>query len=115
MISRSAAATSSAVATLRAPGARPRATRAVGCALIAWDIVGWVNLGSSPSLWPCRRYPTRSIRKSLWKRVAVGDADADRDDARLSVVGVDVNDRDVEALGDVARIVRRARIIRDRS
>ena len=37
----------------------------------------------------------------------------DRGDRRLGIVGVDVDDRDVEALGEVARVARRAALAQD--
>jgi hypothetical protein len=43
---------------------------------------------------------------------AVRDAETDGRDARLEIVGVDVNDRDLEALREVARVARRAGLVR---
>ena len=40
--------------------------------------------------------------------LAVREREADRRDRRLGIVGVDVDDRHVEALGEVARVARRA-------
>ena len=45
----------------------------------------------------------------------VGEREPDRGERRLGVVGVDVDDRDVEALGEVARVAGRAAARRDRS
>ena len=44
------------------------------------------------------------------KAAAEVDGETDGGDARLHVVGVDVDDRHVEALGQVARVTRRARV-----
>ena len=46
---------------------------------------------------------------------AVREREPDRRDRRLGVVGVDVDDRDVEALREVARVARRAALRPDRS
>ena len=40
--------------------------RTVGCLPMVAYFTGWVYAGSSPSLCPCRRYPTRSMTKSSW-------------------------------------------------
>ena len=42
---------------------------------------------------------------------AVGEREPDGADRRLWIVGVDVDDRDVEALREVARVARRARVV----
>ena len=48
----------------------------------------------------------------LIEPLAVGDAKTHGLDARLGVVGVDVHDRDLEALRQIAGVVRRARVDR---
>ena len=60
------AAASSAGTTPCSARSRAKRSRAVGCARMASYMRGCVNAGSSPSLWPQRRYPTRSMTKSLW-------------------------------------------------
>ncbi len=45
----------------------------------------------------------------------VGEREPDGRDRRLGVVGVDVDDRHVEALREVGRVARRAALERDRS
>ena len=52
------------------------------------------------------------MRKSLLKRWRYAIAEPHRLHARLGVVGVDVHDRDLEALREIARVVRRARVDR---
>ena len=45
---------------------------------------------------------------------AVSECEADRRDRSFRVVGVDVDDRHIEALGEIARITRRASLARIR-
>ena len=47
----------------------------------------------------------------MWNSLPVGVGHPRRRQARLGVVGVDVDDRDLEPLGEVARVGRRARVL----
>jgi hypothetical protein len=78
-------------------------------------IRGWVKAGSSPSLWPCLRYPIKSITKSLWKVLPVLGCHPDRLDTGFRVVCIDVNNRHLESLRQVARVQSTARVVRVRS
>src|SRR5437867_3096006 len=51
-------------------------------------------------------------QKILAELRAILDRQADDLDARLCIVGVDVNDRNLEALGEIAGVARRPRIDR---
>ena len=88
--------------------------RTVGCLAIFAYSSGCVYVGSSPSLCPWRRYPTRSITTSSWYLRAVRHRESHGGEARLGLVRVHVHDREVEALGEVARVARRAAFLRRR-
>ena len=75
---------------------------------------GCVYAASSCSLCPCGG-SRRGRRRRRGRIAAVREREPDRGDRRLGVVGVDVDDRDVEALRQVARVARRAAVLRDRS
>mmetsp|Transcript_24256 Transcript_24256/g.44233 ORF Transcript_24256/g.44233 Transcript_24256/m.44233 type:complete len:299 (-) Transcript_24256:1006-1902(-) len=56
-------------AAVKLPSASSRSLYTVtglGCFAMAWYISGCVNMGSSTSLCPCLRYPTRSMITSRW-------------------------------------------------
>ncbi len=63
---------------------------------------------SSCSLCPNRRYPDEIDDDVVAELVPVGEREADRRQRRLGVIGVHVDDRNVEPLGEVARVPRRA-------
>ena len=52
------------------------------------------------------------MRKSRWNCVAIRDRQARRLDARLGIVGVDVDDRDLESARQAARVRRAVFVVR---
>ena len=67
--------------------------------------------GSSCSLWPCLPVADEIDHDILAETAAVGEREPDRGDGRLGVVRVHVDDRDVEALRQVARVARGAPLL----